>query len=825
MRRILVSSTVATVLLAGLGVPAPAATAPPPGLRQPGAGPPLLIDPVLERVRALDLAAPDPAALAAANTLEAAVRAALPDAPPTPPLPSAAGLDPAIPAPLRGPVARLLVGLDAADALRASALPGDPGFIRDAAEAARYDTDLSLYADRIDHDALLRAALLLAATIDRALGEIHPAPDASCDGPLQPPAIEVEDQIAIDPHGTRTRYTKPYAVVIDLGGCDEYLAAIGGANGLGGDPASVLLDLGDDADFYANPPGTFGFGGALRGTAASVDGGGDDVYRTTGLGALGAGIVGGVGLHADLGGHDDYEFAGTGGGYGAQGHGGLGVGVMLDLGDGDDRYDFDFFSPAQSLTRLLSAQGVGIGGVGVLADAGGDDTYETGLSGNALVVEAQGVGLGEPVRGVLLDAGGDDSYLATVEGDAGPGVGGFGAVEAQGVGGHGYLVDGGGNDRYTMVADVTGGPGASAGVAGQGRGVGSFTRPAVGLLADLDGDDRYEATARSGADDPETTEATVRAQGEAFFFQGVGLLLDADGDDTYRLRAEAAQVNELGQGAATSAGTGVLLDADGNDTYVAGPRSQGYAETETFPGIGEVRGAIGALIDGGGRNTFTGPGSEDYLWVRGDTSIGVGIDGGEAHSVTLQLLDALLPVGRPQPVPTVAITSPQDGFVLHGAARVTGTSDGGGLDLDRVEHRVGDGRWALAERDGEGWETWVATLSAETLLDGDHMLRARAWASRLDSAVDTLVFEVERWTPVWLEPVRDGDEVLVAFDLITRAGEPVEAPGVALRIDGAEVPLESAGGRYTARVTIEEGDHDAVATIPGQVLGSTTFTI
>lgn len=803
MRRIL-----ALAIALALASPALAQAGPAPGLD------------VLSRVAGADLTVPDPAALDGADTLEAALRAALPDAPPTPPLP-AASADPRIPEALRVPVGRLVSGLEAADALRASALPDDKGFVRDAARAALSDGDLGPFARRIDHDALLRSALLLASTLDRALAEIPPAPVATCHAEPSPPAIDLEGQIAIDPFGAPTRYTEPYALVIDLGGCDTYDAAIGGAHGLQTDAPAVLLDLGADDDTYTNPPDTFAFGGALAGVAASVDGGGDDTYRPTGYGALGAGVVGGVAIHADLQGDDDYAFAGTGGGYGAQGLGTLGVGIQIDL-EGSDRHDFDFYSPALSLTRILSAQGVGLGGVGVLVDAVGDDVYETGSSGNALVVEAQGVGDLQYARGVLLDGEGNDTYLASVTCDGGEDGSGAGSVQAQGVGvqdGHGYLVDAHGHDSYTIAAEAQGGPGARAEIEGQGRGFGSLSRPGIGLLADHEGDDRYEAAAAAVADDPATTEATVRAQGTGFFFQGLGILADAGGDDDYLITSEAGKVDELGQGAATAAAAGLLVDLDGNDTYAAGPRSQGYAESEFVTGIGFVHGALGGLVDGGGRNGFTGPGQGDYTWVRGDSSIGFGVDGGEAHAVAIAFLDGLSPVGRPQPVPTIAIDT--EPFVLHGDARVEGTSDGGPLEVDRVEHRLGNGRWLLSERLDGTWTSWAAPLSAEALPDGAHVVSARAWASRLDSAPERVTIEVERWIPVWDEPIEDGEGLTVSFDLMTRSGAPVASDDVRLLVDGTDAPLTRDGGRYTARIAA--GPHLLEAVLPGQILGSTSI--
>lgn len=119
------------------------------------------------------------------------------------------------------------------------------------------------------------------------------------------------------------------AIVIDLGGDDEYLGPIGGTTGLDR-PFAVVIDCG-----------------------------GDDVYlnRRADLPSQGAGVLG-AGVLLDLAGNDHYEATGY-----AQGLGVFGLGLLCDE-SGNDRYRLE-----------LSGQGAGYFGIGLLLDAQGTDSY------------------------------------------------------------------------------------------------------------------------------------------------------------------------------------------------------------------------------------------------------------------------------------------------------------------------------------------------------------------------------------------------------------------------------------------------------------------
>lgn len=288
-------------------------------------------------------------------------------------------------------------------------------------------------------------------------------------------------------------------LLVDLGGDDRWEGGAGASS-----PArrlSLALDLaGNDVwsgDRLAQGAGVCGVGLVL-------DVAGDDTW-TAGLGVQGFGQLG-LGALIDLDGRDRYQA-----GHSGQGCGFFGIGLLLDAA-GDDEY------------RLLAdGQGLGgVGGVGVLADRMGNDVYrvepDPALSGrpsyhSALrvsVSNAQGCGLGRRGDGsdghnwaggigVLADAAGNDRYEA---GNWAQGTGYWfgigllwdgegndvyqGSVWAQGSGAHfclGALVDEAGDDRY----------------AASGYHALAFAHDfAAALLLDAGGNDRYEVTGGDG---------------------------------------------------------------------------------------------------------------------------------------------------------------------------------------------------------------------------------------------------------------------------------------------------------------------------------------
>ena len=229
------------------------------------------------------------------------------------------------------------------------------------------------------------------------------------------------------------------------------------------------------------------------------------------------------------------------------------ISLLLDL-TGNDHYTAGAGVPAQ---------GAGLCGVGILLDAAGHDQYKA---------EQLAQGVGQFGLGVCLDLAGADDYFVRYSGQ---GCGYFGV---------GLLLDAAGHDGYTLHAEGQGFGGAAG----------------VGVLADRNGNDEYEAvrdsqiTRRPSYHSPDENISVSNAQGCAMgrrgdgadghsWAGGLGALIDIDGDDTYTS-------GNWSQGTGYWFGTGLLYDAAGDDEYHGVCWSQGTG----------AHFCIGALIDEGG---------------------------------------------------------------------------------------------------------------------------------------------------------------------------------------------------------------------------------
>jgi len=307
--------------------------------------------------------------------------------------------------------------------------------------------------------------------------------------------------------------------------------------------AAFVLDLGGN-DTYEAAAATLD---KDRGLSMVVDLVGKDKYLCTERESLASARLG-VSLLVDLAGDDVYEGTRM-----VQGFGGGGVGLLWDE-RGKDRY-----------TSEENSQGSGFFGLGLLVDRDGNDEYVSWL-------HAQGFGMTRSL-GALVDRAGDDRYTATGHYPCTYGQKGVFHASSQG---HGT-----GLRRYKdMSAPVYGG--------------------GIGLLLDVEGDDRYDAGNFS--------------QGCGYFF-GYGILADREGDDWMRgsrysqatgaHQAMGIVINDAGDDeyissvAANQAGTwdvtaGVFLDFEGNDSYKADGLAQG----------GVAQTAFALLFDGGGNDTY-----------------------------------------------------------------------------------------------------------------------------------------------------------------------------------------------------------------------------
>ncbi len=413
--------------------------------------------------------------------------------------------------------------------------------------------------------------------------------------------------------GATASEDNPVSVLLDLGGNDLYgyppgydvhdgsalpSDAAGRQNGGGGYWPSasqvsrqgvgrhgigLLFDLGASSDSYASLRMSQGFGAA--GVGVLRDDGGRDSY-TAEAGAQGS-AVWGLGLLLDGGGDDQYTIWAFGQGFGYVASGG----ALVDVGDGKDRYRSDPGNDYGGTTVYHSAQladgqgnssftqGAGFGmradtystwlagGLGVLRDGGGDDTYVAG-------VFAQGTGYWEGT-GILADAGGDDTYDALwyVQGGA--------AHMALGM-----LLDAAGNDSYNLDFQP------------YNVHLGSGHDFSLGVFVDDAGDDRYRFTTLAvGASN----------------CQGVGVFVDNDGADTY----EALSTYAVGLGnhstecdgaqQNTADSEGLFMDAGGDadawtwpdptDREPGDDRSFGHA----WAGTSDEK---GGAVDGDGETNF-----------------------------------------------------------------------------------------------------------------------------------------------------------------------------------------------------------------------------
>lgn len=348
-------------------------------------------------------------------------------------------------------------------------------------------------------------------------------------------------------------YTEDAALILDFGGNDKYFNHAGGSTRL--NPFSVVIDLSGD-DVYSTTD-DFAQGAGLLGGGFLIDLEGNDRYMAKNH-SQGAGILG-IGILADLAGNDQYTATAV-----SQGAGSFGIGMLAE-GGGDDTYFGNFF-----------VQGAGyIKGFGAIIEAAGNDNYFAGgmyedfrAPGKSYVSMSQGFGLGmRPWEslvgasggiGIIAEAEGNDTYVADYFAQGSSYWFSLGILDdrkgndryisgrySQGAGIHmsaGVLIDGEGDDNYLADFGVAQGCGHDYG---------------IGFLLDNGGNDRYI----SG----------VIAQG-AGNDNGIGILSDNGGDDEYYLRS-------LGQGRGNFEPTrdlgsfGFLFDTGGTDVYSQGGKN------------------------------------------------------------------------------------------------------------------------------------------------------------------------------------------------------------------------------------------------------------
>jgi hypothetical protein len=286
-----------------------------------------------------------------------------------------------------------------------------------------------------------------------------------------------------------SREGHPFSMVIDFSGNDVYATDADYAQGAGILGGGFLIDL-EGNDQYLSK--SFGQGAGVMGVGMLIDIGGDDVYQCHSF-CQGAGFLG-IGLIAESAGNDQYSAA-----IYSQGLGFVrGLGLILE-GEGNDRFFAggvyqDHREPGKAYLSMSQGFGFGLrpwgtpagasGGIGILDDAQGNDTYlgdyfsqgagywfSLGIlndsEGHDLYTAgrySQGAGI-HLAAGMLHDTAGDDHYLARY--GVSQGCGHDLAI--------GFLLDTGGNDRYV------------GGTLAQGAG----NANGFGVLSDNGGSDEY----------------------------------------------------------------------------------------------------------------------------------------------------------------------------------------------------------------------------------------------------------------------------------------------------------------------------------------------
>jgi hypothetical protein len=277
-------------------------------------------------------------------------------------------------------------------------------------------------------------------------------------------------------------------------------------------------------DTYAGA--RFTLGAALAGVGLVIDQAGDDEYTAPGY-SLGLGGPGGVGGVIDVAGSDRYrcgfEYPS---GYNAQ--------DAPTAKPGDPGFQYDAFGLGIGLGRRtypFSPEGDEFnlaGGVGLWLDLAGNDRSE---SSNFSQGCAYFFGIG-----LKLDLAGDDRHAAARYG-----------LAAGAHFGMGLVLDYAGRDTYEPVGPV--------------YDLACSLDRSVFLLADGEGDDKYDVTRSSGP-----------GRGDN---GGWGIFADLAGKDEYRITPTAA--------AATARGLGVFFDGAGDDVYpkATGPNAPANRVTRT----------------------------------------------------------------------------------------------------------------------------------------------------------------------------------------------------------------------------------------------------
>ncbi|MFH1893350.1 MAG: hypothetical protein ABIK83_11805 [Candidatus Zixiibacteriota bacterium] len=360
--------------------------------------------------------------------------------------------------------------------------------------------------------------------------------------------------IAIGGYG-RNDYYGSYAFILDLGGNDRYeLESIESPQYIydvdGNDQYSALTDFAlasgffypaclrdmDGDDLYTGR--NFSLGSGLFSIGVLVDEAGNDIYKGD-THVQGAGTFG-IGMLYDNSGADNYHCALFGQAFAFV----KGLGILCDINGNDSyfaggkykdvlRYKDHYLSLSQGFAYGLRPRMSG--GVAILADSAGHDTYISDIFG-------QGSSYWYAI-GIQSDFEGNDKYLSF--------------QYAQGAGTHltlGILLDKKGDDYYFSK--------------GVSQGCGHDL--AAGILIDYFGNDTYQAYDLS------------QGAGSA---NGFGLLVDYRGNDSYQIKGKH-NTQGYGNPRRDYGSIGLFMDLAGRDEYIGNGRDESYWIIDSKWGIG-----------------------------------------------------------------------------------------------------------------------------------------------------------------------------------------------------------------------------------------------
>ena len=431
----------------------------------------------------------------------------------------------------------------------------------------------------------------IALLLDTGGDDTYRVPAGATSGPNNPVSVLVDlggkdsygytevpsaldgKRLPSDADGRRDGKTGTLAGPVSLSGTSRQGAA---RLGIG-----LLFDLGTEGDRYRSLRMSQGFG--ALGVGVLYDAGGADRYE--GENGVQGAAVHGIGLLLDAGGDDRYATYHQSQGYAYV----KGVGVLYDR-SGADTYFADPGDPAQGGDPLYYTpqlpgkgnssftQGAGFGrraagtaqdyffmsgGLGLLRDLSGDDTYTCSVFG-----QGTGYWFG---AGILADAAGDDTY--------------DGLWYVQGSDAHFALAvfwDHKGNDTYNATLK----PKATS--------IGVGHDFSVGWHLDLGGDDTYRAPGLSLGSGNEN---------------GIGVMINLGGKDSYDTQGKRTLGGaSIGKSSASGARAGVInlgvfVDTGGADSYTISSTSEDRNNktwTYTSGHTGVTTKELGVGLDGAG---------------------------------------------------------------------------------------------------------------------------------------------------------------------------------------------------------------------------------